>query len=240
VATFAYRPGTELLHRIHPLAKIAALILSSALCLRVGIWSMAFSAVISLLAALLAGIKPGELLRNGRFLFWMGLWVVPASCLEPGARDWLRPEALPGALAYMGRLALVFIASEAFFKTTNLDRLADAITGLTRRIGLKGDPGFYIGLAASFLPRLMAQAEAALEAARARGLGRRLSLRAMRAIVGAILVRAINGAFDRVSALEARAYDPGRTLRLCPFGPADIVAMGLPAGALALVALLGA
>jgi energy-coupling factor transporter transmembrane protein EcfT len=201
---------------------------------------MAVATSIALLAAFLSGIKGGELIRDGRFLLWMSLWVLPASCLEPGAVDWFRPEALPGALAYMGRLALIFIASEAFFKTTNLDRLGDAITGMTRRIGLKGDPGFYIGLAASFLPRLMAQAEAAMEAARARGLGRRLSLRAMRAVLGAIVTRAINGAFDRVYALEARAYDPGRTLKLCPFGPGDILALGLPAGALALVALLGA
>lgn len=238
------------LRRRHPLAKLGALLALSLAASVGGADLLVVAGLLGVLALVLAGafrrgFRPGilALLRDGRFLLPLCLVVTLFRVLEFGWPPRLRPGEFREAGLYALRLLAVFTLSEAFFRSTTQAEIAAALSALVRRgLGRKGlDPGLYLSLALGFIPRCFAAYAAAREAAEARGYagGRgRVRFRALLALLGSFTARSLGAALATTEALEARDYDPARTLFTLPFRRADAVVLGAGIGVLCLGILL--
>jgi energy-coupling factor transporter transmembrane protein EcfT len=230
------------LARIHPLSKALALFFLSALSARAHPGSLAASALFAVAGIALSGRGIKAFIADGRFLFWMALFIIPARVIDPGRPHWIDAASLPDAALAVLRLALVFAHAEIFYGTTELSRLADLLSLGWRKATRKkeGDPGLYASLAILSLPRVLAQARAVMEAARSRGYrARSARLRSLRSIIAAVVSTVLAEAFRRMDALEARSYSPSRTLHAGRVGMADAAYAALPAAVLAFAAVFG-
>ncbi|MGO8693746.1 MAG: energy-coupling factor transporter transmembrane component T family protein [Rectinemataceae bacterium] len=239
---FRFEWGDGFLHRLHPLSKLVVLLIVSwaTLALGPGLLSILFVLALALLALVRA--KPGELLRNARFLFPLYLFVAFMRVVQPDSPTLFHfGEFLPASV-YMARLALVFLFAETFFRSTSIVELADAITRCARRLpGLSGrDPGFYLSLTLGFIPRCIDAYGRSREAAFARALGARRN-RGMKAstlsalfVLESFVAAALCSALRSATALEARSYNPGRSIARRPLRFLDLaIPLGFAAAALA-------
>ena len=237
LAPFRFEWGDGPIHRLHPLSKLIALLLLSwaALAARPHSLLPLAAVAIAILALLRAGA--GEVARNARFLVPLSLFVAFVNVFEPEGAPWFRPAGIVVAALYMARLGLVFLFAEAFFRSTSTGELADAATRLGRRLpGAYGtDPGFYLSLALGFIPRSIEAYERCREAALARGLGLRRGglggLRAKLLVLESFVAASLRAALRSAAALEARSYNPGRSVAPRPPRPVDILLPLLAAAA---------
>ncbi len=227
---------------VHPLAKATGLLALSLLSARAGSASLAASASFAIAGALLSGLRLGDFVADGAFLVWTALVLLPARILLPGDGRIFAHSAAPQALMDMARLLVAFVHAEVFYKTTELSALSDAVSGLWRKLSRRkeADPGIYAGIALLSLPRALSRIGQVLDAARSRGYGAKAPpFRSLASLASAMTRTCLDDAFRRLDALDARSYDPGRTLRTSAWGAVEAACAGIPALALALAAVLG-
>jgi energy-coupling factor transporter transmembrane protein EcfT len=250
VGPFRFSRGDYPARRFHPLSKLVSLLaLSLAATQAQAAWlALPAAAGVAALAAagafsqgLLAGSR--ILARDARFLIPLGLFIAVFRVFDPWGPRLFEPSGLLPAALYVARLAMVFAFAEAYFRSTSADELSASATGLARRIFRRDDldPGLYLSLAVSFIPRCFDAWERAREAALARGYGGRRGhrprFRASLALLESFIAGSIRSALSTSEALETRGYSPGRTLPDMPFGKADL-ALASGAAVVAAVAMV--
>jgi len=214
------------LHRIHPISKFVSLLVLSWASMR---GSPAAAAVLAALAVILLVAATGAGLRDLsaalRFLAWLGPFIVVLKCLSFDSAVLLDQSELGPALLYLGRLATVLLLADLYFRTTGTGALGDAISGLFRSVFRTDrlDPGLYLGLAMSFVPLCFESYQRAKEAAIARGFSpRHTRYAALARVFESYLVKMIRSGVWTARALEARCYDPARTIRRPPLQALDL------------------
>jgi len=267
---FRFEWDDSALHRLHPLSKLAVLLILSWAALAPAPRFLAFLFALALVLLALVRAKPADLARNARFLLPLYLFVALMRVVAPGSPTWFHADGLLPASVYMARLALVFLFAETFFRSTSTGELADAATRCARTLpGLSAsDPGFYLSLTMGFIPRCIEAYERSREAAYARALGLGRS-RGRRAPIGSdrgsargspdgpatmppnaprpappssgaraaprgaglrslfvlesFVAAALRSALRSAAALEARSYNPRRTVAPRPIRRSDIL-----------------
>lgn len=226
--TFRFEPGDGFLHRLNPLAKLLCLILLSS-GLMGAPWPLAVPLCAFCLASVpLTRIRLRDLVREGRFIAWMAAFILVLKCFDPEAKFFFRmDEALPAA-AYSGKLCLLFVLAELFFKSTRISEIGSTASAVARRVLGRGDidPGIYLSLAIDFLPRVLSAYGECAEAAGARGYGKaRSPLSSTRKTIIAFMTVALKKALLTAEALESRSYRPDRSLEASKAGWADLSAV---------------
>ncbi|MBC8163875.1 MAG: energy-coupling factor transporter transmembrane protein EcfT [Roseiflexaceae bacterium] len=215
-----YLPGSGILHRLHPLTKLAAALLIVVAASMFPSPPLLLGALaLLLLLALAAGVARRLLpimvsmflpLIASLFLI-QGVLFPPANATTLVALGPVRLtiEGLAFAGLIAGRLLVTGIALLLTLLTTHP---ADLVVGLGS-IGLPRSAGYVLLVALQLVPDMVARAGAILEAQQSRGLevGRGLArLRALPALVGPLLVGALSDVEERAMAIEARGFlSPG-------------------------------
>ncbi|HJZ48010.1 MAG TPA: energy-coupling factor transporter transmembrane component T [Roseiflexaceae bacterium] len=211
----AYIPGTSLLHRLHPLTKLAgaALVITAIYLLP---WPLAplvlFGGLLGL--AYLSGVA-GPFLRTALrvllpitislFLIQGLLFPPPSATPLPLGPITLRREGLVFAFVTSTRLLAFTGTLLLLLETTHP---ADLVFALTQR-GLPSSIGYILLVALQIVPNMTARATDVLEAQRSRGLETQGGVRRVRALVplvGPLIVGALVDVEERAMALESRAY----------------------------------
>ena len=245
----SYSPGTSLLHRLHPLTKLAAaaLMLGTAYLVPGPLTPLALFLLVLLLAAV-AGVA-GSLLRTvlrivlpvtASLFVIQGILFPPAGATPlPLGPLTLTREGLLFAYLISMRLLVMSALVLLLLRTTHP---ADLVFALTER-GLPRSIGYILLVSLQIVPDMSARATAILEAQRSRGLETQRGFFRARGIVplmGPLVVGALVDVEERAMALESRAYTapgPKTSLRQLVDTPAQRVARLLLV--LALLALIG-
>lgn len=243
-----YVPGASLLHRLHPLTKLAA-----ALLVIVAIyglpWALApliiFGALLALAA--ISGVAGPLLATVTRLLLpiTISLFLIQGVLFPPAGATplplgpiTLTREGLLFAFVVSTRLLALSTTVLLLLKTTHPADLVFALTGL----GLPRSIGYVLLVSLQIVPDMSARATAILEAQRARGLETQRGLSRVRAVVplmGPLVVGALSDVEERAMAIESRAFmapGPKTSLRTLTDTPAQRIAR--PILLLAVVALI--
>lgn len=250
-----YLPGDGVLHRWHPLTKLA-LVLATILAAFgdllpvAGVPLLPWLLVLALLAlAAVDGIATFRRLLRLYVLLMLPLLlslVLVQGFFFPGARDVLfevgpfalKREGLLFGAAILSRFSPVLVATLLFVFTTHPADLTHALD----RAGVPYEIAYVILAALQLLPRMQARAQSITSAQQARGLRTEGNLlvraRALVPLIGPLITSALHETEERALALEARAFRaPGRKTawRQLHDSPAQRVARwGLVIGAAAL------
>jgi len=210
-----YSPGDSLLHRLHPLTKLAAtaLIVAAAYLLP-GLLSPLALFLVVLLLAYIGGIM-GSFLRPvllGLLPIVVSLFVIQGILFPPPGATPL--QLGPITLTREG-LALAFLISTRLLTFTSAILLllrtthpADLVFALTER-GMPRSIGYILLVTLQIAPDMISRATAIMEAQRSRGLETQGGLRPVRALVplvGPLVVGALVDVEERAMAIESRAY----------------------------------
>jgi energy-coupling factor transport system permease protein len=210
-----YSPGDSPLHRLHPLTKMAAIVLIVvAAYLLPGLLSPIALFLVVLLLAYTSGIM-GSFLRPvllGLLPVTLSLFIIQGILFPPAGATplpigpiTLTREGLAFAFLISTRLLTFTSAILLLLRTTHP---ADLVFALTER-GLPRSIGYILLVTLQIAPDMIGRATAILEAQRSRGLETQGGLRRMRAIVplvGPLVVGALVDVEERAMALESRAY----------------------------------
>jgi energy-coupling factor transporter transmembrane protein EcfT len=230
---FYFEARASPLHRIHPVSKFVSLLALSWASMRgspAALVGLAACAVILLVA--MTGAKLRHLSVAVRFLAWLGPFVVVLKCLDFDSDLFINTNEVGPAFLYVGRLATVLLLADLYFRVTGSRALGDAVSGLFRSIFCTDrlDPGLYLGLAMRFVPLCFESYQRVKEAAVVRGFSaRRARYTGLVRIFESYLVKMIRSAVWTARALEARCYDPARTIERPPLRLPDLI---LPLAAL--------
>jgi energy-coupling factor transporter transmembrane protein EcfT len=264
LSPFRFEWGEGPARRLHPLSKLAVLLSLSLASAGAGaaglvLLGLLAAAVLVLSGAFRHGLKEGlrVLFQDARFLLPLALVILVFRVLDPFGPRLLRLGELPGCALYIARLVLVFAYAEAFFRSTTTGELAAGTSALARALFRRRDidPGLYLSLAVGFIPRCFEAWERTRDAALARGYtgsgghagggsggrGRVGALRRLRAsllLLESFIASSIAAALRTADALDARAYDPGRSLAPTRLKPADLLAPALALSAALAAALV--
>jgi energy-coupling factor transport system permease protein len=215
-----YLPRPSLVHRLHPLTKLAlaGFFLVSGLALP-GLWLAYLLALLGLLPlALLSQVARPLVGRTGRIVlpFMLSVFLIQG-LLWPGGRALFglgpltfKQEGLQFAVASSGR-TLVVIASFLWFAlTTRADLLMSALV----QRGLPASLAYLLVASLQIAPRFQARATTILEAQRARGLevggSWRQRGRALLPLVTPLILSSLIDVEERALAIEARGFNqPG-------------------------------
>lgn len=218
-----YLPGDGLLHRWHPLTKLAlalaaTLVAFADLLLWRGVPLLPWVGVglLFIMAALDGAATLRALLRRSAIL--LGPILVSLILVQgfffPGAEDVLlrlgpfalKSEGLLFGAIILSRLALVTVAMLVLVLTTHPADLTHALSA----IGVPREIAYIILAALQLLPRMQQRAESIANAQRARGLRTEGSLlaraRALLPLIGPLITGALHETEERALALEARAF----------------------------------
>jgi energy-coupling factor transport system permease protein len=218
-----YLPGDGLLHRWHPLTKLALALASvlvgfSDIWLWEGISVLPWIGVLLLLALALADGPETlrVLLRRAAFLLLpilLSLTLVQGFFF-PGAQDVLleigplalRREGLLFGAVIFSRLAVILVTMLLVVLVTHPADLTHALT----EIGVPREIAYIILAALQLIPRMQAKAESITNAQRARGLRTEGNIlvrsRSLLPLIGPLLGSALHETEERALALEARAF----------------------------------
>lgn len=187
------------------------------------------------------GDRSSDILSESRFLVPLGiLALMPAGMDALGGNVERAMAALPDSAVYLARLLVMTLAARVFYRTTTSMDAGDAISAVFRTLpGMKGsDPGFFIGLSASFLPRCFDRYRGVAEAAAARGFGAarsghkhkampvRQRVRSFLMLAETGIVSLLSSATRTAEAMEARGYTPDRLLSPSRFRLKDVAGIG--------------
>jgi energy-coupling factor transport system permease protein len=218
-----YLPGEGILHRWHPLTKLAialgAIFLAFASLLPVATVPLFPWIMILVLVALALLDSPATfrvLLRRSLLLLLPILisLVLVQGFFYPSARDVLlrlgplslKSEGLLFGATIITRLALILIAMMLVILSTHPADLTHALT----QVGVPREISYVILAALQLVPRMQARAQSIQQAQQARGLRTEGSLfvraRALLPLVGPLITRALHETEERALALEARAF----------------------------------
>jgi energy-coupling factor transport system permease protein len=232
----SYSPGISLLHRLHPLTKLAAVaLLLVLLYILPGEWgSLLLFAFVLILAFTV--ILP---LAFSLFLI-QGILFPPADATPiPLGPITLTREGLLFAYITSARLLAMSAIVLLLLRTTHP---ADLVYALTQR-GLPRSIGYILLVTLQIIPDMSARATAILEAQRSRGLETQrgfLRFRGLVPLISPLVVGALVDVEERAMALESRAYTapgPKTSLRQLFDSPAQrVVRVLLLLSILALIA----
>jgi energy-coupling factor transport system permease protein len=233
----AYEPGRSCLHALHPLVKVAWLVVLTGLVFAVSRSSVVLG-VLALSIGLLAASRISLRGRRGAGLLLLTAVTLAALQLafRRGGAEVLRlgplaitAEGVDAALYIAGRFLSVVLLSYVFVFTTDPSDLAYALM----RAGLPYRYGFALVTALRLVPVFEAEAETVYEAQLARGIGHdirspRRVLGWMRQLVMPVLTSALGKVDTLAVSMEGRGFgqSPRRTfLREARFGRADALAL---------------
>jgi energy-coupling factor transporter transmembrane protein EcfT len=208
VTPYAYRPGRSVLHRLPAGLKLLGLVLLSITGFFPG-RSQAAAALVIAAGALVAGIRPWELLRGCAPLMLTALFVVLLRSIrvdggEAGLFAFSRSGFIRGVLFGAGIL-LAFTAGSLLFSVTTMTELRDSLGKaecfFRKKKGV-GRLALGLSLMLGFLPRFFEIWENADAAYRARA-GKN-GLRKILLLVPLVTERMIEAAVETATALEAR------------------------------------
>ena len=174
-----------------------------------------FSAVVAVTAVLLlkmAGLSFARILRDSAFVAVFLLFAAALRYFD-FSRNGIDLLAAAGYIgAYGARLLAAFLAGRLFYASTGLSELRDATTRIARRLPLlqRADLGLALSMVIGFIPLILAEWSASLEAARSRGMPRRPSLAKQSLFLGAFLRRLMLRAVATPEALVARGWTKDR------------------------------
>lgn len=235
VMPFRFEWGDHPARRLHPLAKLGTLLVLSISASMAGPLGLAVLAAIAVAVLALAGaFSPNllegvlTLLRQARFLLPLGLLVAVFRVIDPGGQSLFRFQELPPTALYLARLAVVFAFAETFFRSTSAAELASATSCAVRAVLRRRDidPGLYLSLAVSFIPRCLEAWERSREAAVVRGYGGwRTPFRSTLLLLESFVANSIRNALTTADALQARGYAPSRSFAPMGFGLVDGVVL---------------
>jgi biotin transport system permease protein len=132
-APYSYRPGNSALHRLPGWAKLLALLGISTAAFFAGFPALAAGAVIVAVGAVLAGIRPWELLRGGRPLFIMILFIVLLRSIAYDPPDF-NAAGCREALLFGGTVLVSFSAGALLFSVTAMTELMDSLSVIERAL----------------------------------------------------------------------------------------------------------
>jgi energy-coupling factor transporter transmembrane protein EcfT len=221
---FGYRAGNSPLHRCPAPVKLLALLVLSAAAYQ-SVPALGLGALVITLGALVAGIRPWELLRGSLPVLFLASLFFALRIIgwNPGGPFPLRLRAgeIPGGAAQGLSMLVSFAAGALFFAVTTMKELRDGLGAGPAGQGGAGGPGrgrprrplpsplrrggLALSLMLGFLPRFFEAWEEANLACSARGAGggiRRLPL-----LIPPVTERMIEKALDTALALEARGLE---------------------------------
>lgn len=240
-----YVPSGSPMHRLHPVTKVAALlvvIVAAFLVDRPQSLAPLFLAIL----ALLVGVGGGDNLRRFRvmfllvFVFTLVVWTFfGGRIVAPGERVPLGVPTQAGfdlGLSTAVRLATFLAAGLVFLTTTRIEEVAYALG----RVGVPYKVGFTLMLAFRLVPVFFDAALSVVQAQRCRGLpfdrgGPLTRLRRFVPVIVPVLVGALRRADRMAMALELRGFNSGRprtTWLRARAHPRDAVAGAIAGGVL--------
>jgi biotin transport system permease protein len=201
---FGYRPGHGPLYRCPAPVKLLAVVLLSIVAYA-SLPGLGIAAAGIAVAALVAGIRPWELLRGSRPVLLLALLFLLLRIVEfePGKAPFFRINnaGISGGLGQSLSMIVSFSAGTLLFAVTTMGELRDSLKG-SARSGLRFRLGLALSLTLGFLPRFFEIWEAAGMAWQARG-GRK-SIVQMAVLIPPVAERMLETAFNTAEALEAR------------------------------------
>ena len=149
---FSYRPGVSVFHRLPAGLKLLGLLVFSSLILA-SPYGLVLSALLLIVACIVAGIPPGGLLRGSKMLMILALIIVFARTVGPGNPGIVTPGItvlgfhvpslripavsvegfLEGVIAAM-RILVVFAAAGFLFAVTTMRELRLSLAALENRV----------------------------------------------------------------------------------------------------------
>lgn len=215
-----YVESDSLLHRTHPLVKLAMLICFSLTVFAVTSWigeTILFS--IMLIVYALAGLGPVFFARKLRIILTFGLliFLVQLFAVKEGVLLWqydLGPvnlsmwsEGVFGGLSVMLRFVNIIGSSYLFVATTDPNRLAYSLM----QVGLPYRFGFMLITALRFIPVFQLELEQVKNAQMAKGiemegLSPRKLLRAVRYLLVPLVISALSKVDSLTISMESRAF----------------------------------
>lgn len=212
-----------------------ALISSSALFASLGAALCASIALIVLLA--LEGMKPTRIAREAAFLLPFILFAGLLECVGVGTGFSLSLSAPIETPLLGARLLAGYLGGRLYYASTSVSETRDAATRIVRRLpGLsRTDLGFAFSLVLGFVPLIVEEWKASMEAARSRAYGRSSGFRGAALLVAAYLRRLMLRAVAVPEALAARGWDGERGVEPAAWRTRDYLAA---ASCLALLAIL--
>ena len=191
------------------------------------------------------GLKLKEAAGAGLSLGILMLFTSLARGIFPADGRLFAPESLAPSALYALRLVLIFACARLFYASTRVSQLGDFLTILIRLLltrkgsvargketdteedgknpSLAADPGMMLSLALVFVPRAFENFKKLREAALVRGYRKgKARLGSSLALLSAFIFSSIKSSLRTAEAMEARAYNPGRTIILPRFSPADL------------------
>jgi energy-coupling factor transport system permease protein len=212
-----YSPGDSLLHRLHPLTKLAAaaLVLVVTYLLPGALTPLEVFCVV-LLLAIVGGVAASIVRTVVRLLLpvTLSLFIIQGILFPPAGAAPLPWSLGPIRLTYEGLLFAYLISARLLVLSTTVllvlrtTHPADLVFALTER-GLPRSIGYILLVSLQIVPDMTARANAILEAQRSRGLETQRGFFRVRAIVpliGPLVVGALVDVEERAMALESRAY----------------------------------
>ena len=163
------------------------------------------------------GVPAQAVARESLFLIWLGAFAVLAQGFDLADGIRVNETGMEAALAYFARLVAAFLAGRIFYASTTRSELREAATEASRLIPGEGKRRIGLGLSLilGFVPLIVDEWRATVEAAKARAMplglgGRRGSLARSAALLEAYLRRLMLAAVQMPEALEARAWSGDR------------------------------
>jgi biotin transport system permease protein len=222
---YAYRPGSTILHRLPGTVKLLGVLGLSGGAFLFGPAALALSTLIVIAGAILARMKPWELLGGSKPLALMLLLVLlfRSVSLDPPGFD---REGCVEALLFAWKILLSFSTGALLFASTTMKELLDSLGAIERALlrplvfllGRRRSAGLQrlriclmrprlslgISLMLGFMPRFFEVWESASMACRSRG--GRGGVRQFRALILLTTERMIETAAETARALEARGF----------------------------------
>jgi energy-coupling factor transporter transmembrane protein EcfT len=195
---------------LDPACRILCLALLSPAIL-LGPWP--FAAALALAAGslvLVSGVKLHALAKEMSLVLAFGLFSAALRIVGVAATD--RSAAAIGSGIYACQLASVFLLGRLFYATTSSSEIRDASTRIVRKVPILRafDIGMYLSLTLGLIPLIFEEWSASKEAARARGLRKRTSLRLQAAFISAFLHRLMVRATLLPESLASRGWTKKR------------------------------
>jgi energy-coupling factor transporter transmembrane protein EcfT len=214
-----------------------ALISSSALFASLGAALCASIALIVLLA--LEGLRPARIAREAAFLLPFILFAGILECVDIGAGFSVSFSAPIETPLLGARLLAGYLGGRLYYASSSVSETRDAATRIVRRMpGLsRTDLGFAFSLVLGFVPLIVEEWKASIEAARSRAYGRSSGFRGAALLVAAYLRRLMLRAVAVPEALAARGWDGERGVEPVAWRTRDYLAAASCIALLAALAL---
>jgi ABC-type cobalt transport system, permease component CbiQ and related transporters len=219
---------------LDPAARILCLALLSASSLLASGYFALGLALLALASLVRGGLALGRLLRESTIILAFAVFASGLKLLGSGLVESSR-AAIEGG-DYCLKLMAAFLLGRLFYATTSASQLRDGSTRIVRHIPFlrRFDVGLPLSLVLGYIPLIVAEWRASIEAARSRGMPAKPGLRLQARFLTAFLRRLMLRATAAPDALAARGWSKERGLSDSSWGLKDWAALMISAGFLVL------